>query len=212
MNLHRRGFACLLVLSLSACSSDSNAPTGQNDPGGEQDISNVIYVGGVTDEALERMLDGTPKNDPRQTVIVDAPDLGSPVPKDTAATFQFHLATEAKRMPGLQPVPASNSASIWQRGFHELLQFLAPERVAHAHGTPYNGTAYYLVITDKDSKQILQVFTPETSFTPEAVDWQHLTDAPQPLTLKITSAFFDDNSVTTDGGPFVGGSFQFRIE
>ncbi|HYQ42366.1 MAG TPA: hypothetical protein VER11_10360 [Polyangiaceae bacterium] len=212
MNLHRRGFACLLVLLLSACSSDSNAPANQNGPDGQQDISNVIYVGGVTDEALERMLDVAPKNDPRQAVIVDAPDLSVPVPKETAATFEFHLATEAKRAPSLHPGPAGNPPSKWRRGVHEFLQFLAPERIAHAHGTPYNGTAYYLVITDKDSKQILQVFTSGTSFTPEAADWQHLTDAPQPLTLAITSAFFEDNSVPSDGGPFVGGSFQFRIE
>ena len=169
-------------------------------------------MGSVTDDALLRMLDLTPKHDPGQVVIVDAPDLGTPVPKDTAATFQFHLAIEATRMPGLPPGTNGKPASMWRRGFHEFLNFLAPERVAHAHGTPYNGTAYYLVITDKDSKQILQVFTQETSFTPELVDWQHLTDAPQPLTLKITSAFFEENSVPADGGPFVGGSFPFRIE
>jgi hypothetical protein len=68
------------------------------------------------------------------------------------------------------------------------------------------------VITDKDSRQVLQVFTSGSSFTPEAVDWQHLVDAPQPLTLEITSAYFENNSVPADGGPFVGGKFQFTIE
>jgi hypothetical protein len=32
------------------------------------------------------------------------------------------------------------------------------------------------------------------------------------LTLTITSTFFEDNNVPADGGPFVGGSFPFRIE
>ncbi|MEI9949066.1 MAG: hypothetical protein WDO74_08800 [Pseudomonadota bacterium] len=92
------------------------------------------------------------------------------------------------------------------------MQLLAPERIAHAHGTPYNGPAYYLVISGADSKQILQVFTSGASFTPEAEDWKHLAQAPQPLSLKITSAIFEENSIPANGGPFVGGKFPFRIE
>ncbi len=93
-----------------------------------------------------------------------------------------------------------DAPSIWQRSFHELLQLLAPERIAHAHGTPYNGPAYYLVISGADSKQILQVFTSGASFTPEAEDWKHLAQAPQPLSLKITSAIFEENSIPANGG------------
>src|SRR6478609_1643733 len=173
MNWHRHGAACLLALLISACSSNSDAPTNSNGPTGQQDISNVIYVG-PTDEALVRLLDVAPKADPRQAVIVDSPDLSAPVSKDSPATLQFHLASETARAKGRR-TPA-NAPSKWQRGVHEVLQFLAPERIAHAHGVPFNGTAYYLVITDKDSNQILQVFTSQTSFTPEAVDWQHLVD------------------------------------
>ncbi len=77
---------------------------------------------------------------------------------------------------------------------------------------PYNGDAYYLVFSGADSKPILQVFTPELTFTPEDTDWQHLVQAPQPLTLEITSAFFEENDVPVDGGPYVGGKFSFKIE
>ncbi len=172
----------------------------------------MIYVGGATDEALKRLLDVAPKNDAKHVVIIDSPDLKAPVPKDSPATLQFHLVGETTRAPGLRPRPAGPPPSKWQRSFHELLELLAPERIAHAHGTPYNGTAYYLVITGADSKQILQLFTAQTSFTPEAVDWQNLVQAPQPLTLDVTSAFFDENDIPAGEGPFVGGSFQFRIE
>src|SRR6478609_499054 len=174
MNWHRSGAAYLSILLVSACSSNTDAPTNSNGPTGQQDISNVIYVG-PTDEALVRQLDVAPKADPRQAVIVDSPDLAVPVSKDSPATLQFHLASESAHVKDLRSTPA-NSRSKWQRGFHEVLQFLSPERVAHAHGVPFNGTAYYLVITDKDSNQILQVFTSQTAFTPEAVDWQHLVD------------------------------------
>ncbi|HEX2672585.1 MAG TPA: hypothetical protein VHM25_17000 [Polyangiaceae bacterium] len=209
MNLHRRGAACLLVLVISACSSSSDAPA---NPDGEQDLGDVIYVPNVTDEALERMLAITPKTDARQAVVVDSPDLSAPVSKDSPATLHFHLLGETTRAPALPFAPSHSAPSKWRRGFHELVQLLAPERIAHAHGEPYNGTAYYLVISDKDSKHLLQVFTPETSYTPEAADWKHLVEAPQPLTLEITSAYFEGNNVTADGGPFVGGKFQFRIE
>lgn len=210
MNPYRPGAAFALLLLLSSCSSDASAPADHHPNG--QDISDVIYVGGVTDEALERLLDTKPKDDPRQAMVVESPDLSAPLPQDSAATFKFHLASEAKRAPSLQRGSGRSQPSKWQRSFHEVLQFLAPVRVAHAHGAPYNGTAYYLVITDANSQQKLQVFTTETSFTPEAVDWQNLVQAPQPLTLSITSAFFEDNDVPVDGGPFVGGAFPFEIE
>jgi hypothetical protein len=211
MNLHRRGAACLLVLLLSACSSNSDAPANGN---GKPDISNVIYVGAPNDETLESMLDMTPKTDAQHAVIVDSPDLTVPVSKDNPVTFEFHVVGETAHAP--RSAPSKQAPSLWRRGVHDFMQLLAPVRTAHAHGEAYNGTAYYLVITDKNSKQILQVFTSGTesgsSFAPEALDWQHLVDAPQPLTLEITSAYFENNSVPADGGPFVGGKFQFTIE
>jgi hypothetical protein len=211
MNLHTRGAAYLLVLLLASCSSNSSDSTDHHEPAGEQNIDDVIYVGEVTDEALVRLLDGTPKNDPRQAVIIDSPDLSVPLSKDSPATLQFHLASQASRAPLLQG-PSAPPRPGWQRSLHEFLRLLAPEGVAHAHGAAYNGPAYYLVITGADSKQVLKVFTPKTSFTPEALDWQHLAEAPQPLRLEITSAFFDANSIGQDGGPFVGGTFSIRIE
>ena len=212
MNSHRRRAAGLLLLGLSSCSSNASAPTGQQGPVGEQDISDVIYVGGVTDEALVRLLAITPKNDARHAVIVDSPDLTAPLAKDSAAMFQFHLADQQTRAPGHHVRPIAAPVSIWLRSFHELVRFSSPERIAHAHGAPYNGPAYYLEITDADSKPRLQVFTTATSFTPEAVDWQNLVQAPQPLSLEVTSAIFEDNSIRADGGPYLGGVFPFRIE
>ena len=212
MNPHRRRVACLLLLLLSSCSSDASAPAAQKDAGDQPDISDVIYVGEVTDEALARLLAVPAKNDARHALVISSPDLSAPLPKESPATWQFQLASQTKREPGPSAWPVRNRSSKWQRSFHELLQLLGPERVAHAHGAAYNGDAYYLVISDADSKPRLQVFTSAMSFTPEAVDWQNLVQAPQPLTLTITSATFETNDVPADGGPFVGGAFSFRIE
>jgi hypothetical protein len=88
------------------------------------------------------------------------------------------------------------------------LQFLAPERIAHAHGEPYSGPALLPRDHDADSKQRLQVFTPKTSFTPEAGDWQKLVQAPQPLKLEITSAFFGKTGSPWTAGHSSAASFR----
>ena len=120
--------------------------------GDQPDISDVIYVGEVTDEALARLLAVPAKNDARHALVISSPDLSAPLPKESPATWQFQLASQTKREPGPSAWPVGNRSSQWQRSFHELLQLLAPERVAHAHGAAYNGDAYYLVISDADSK------------------------------------------------------------
>jgi len=215
MKLAARGAAVclslLLALVATACSSDNKASDAQG-PAGEQDIGQVIYVGEPTDEALLRLLDSTAMADPHHALTLDSPDVTAPVPKDAPVTFAFHVAASAQSTPTMQRALGQPGRFAWRRGLHEFLQLIAPVRIAHAHGAPYNGTAYYLVVSDRDSKPVLQVFTSETSFTPEAVDFQHLVDAPQPLTLEITFADFEDNRIPSGGGPFQGGKFQFRIE
>lgn len=211
MNLHRSGAFGVLLL-LASCSSKASAPTGQNTPVSPLDISDVIYASGATDDALRRLLDATPKDDARQYVVIDSPDINAPVPKDSSATLTFHLASQAAQVPALRVKPERLPTPAWQRSFHELLQLLGPPRVAHAHGTPYNGTAYFLVFTDADSKRMLRFFTGQTSYAPDTDTWQTLAQAAQPLSLEISSAFFEENEIPEDGGPFIGGKFQFRIQ
>jgi hypothetical protein len=208
MNLHRRLVALGSFALLLGCSNDAN--DSRQKPASPPDIGSVVYAGGTTDEALLRLLDITAKDDARQYVIVDAPDLSEPLPSDPPAAFEFHLASEATHVPTPRAAPVPRPA--WRRALGEVLQLLGPPRVAHAHGVPYNGTAYYLVVRDADSKPLLQVFTGKASYTPAADAWQKLTEAKPPLTLDITSAFFEANDIPADGGPFVGGEFEFTIE
>jgi hypothetical protein len=210
MNPRRQQVGGVLLL-LAACSSHTHGPTGQSNPVNPLDISNVVYVGGATDEALLRLLDAPLKDDTRQYVVLDSPDISAPIPKDTPATFAFHLASQAARAPAVREKATPRRAPEW-RSLDELLQLLGPPRIAHAHGIPYNGTAYFLVISDATSNRKLRVFTAQTSYTPEEDTWQSLAQAVQPLTLKITSAFFEENEIPEDGGPFVGGTFELRIQ
>jgi len=117
-----------MLLLVASCSSSASAPSGQKDPSGQPDISDVIYVGGVTDEALSRLLDASPQNDPRQAVELSAPDLSTPLSKDRSATWQFQLAGELTRAPGPRVWQVRDQPARWQRSIHQFLQLLAPER------------------------------------------------------------------------------------
>jgi len=164
----------------------------------------------VTDEALLRLLDSTVEDDARQHVIIDSPDLAAPLPRDTPPTLTFHLASLAVHSP--RPSAAPRLAPAWQRSVRAALALLSPIGVAHAHGIPYSGNGYLLVFKDADGKRQLRAFTSQTSYTPDAAAWQKLANARAPLTLEITSAYFEENEIPDDGGPFVGGTFQLQLQ
>ena len=212
MNSRSPWLAFGVLLLAAGCSGKSSAPTEHGNPTTSLDTSTVIYVWGVTDEALLRLLSATPKNDPRQSLVIDSPVSDAPAPKETPQPFLFHPASQALgAAPALRRGPAPHMPRTGLGLFRELAHFLAPERVAHAHGAPFNGTAYLLVVADAASKTQLAVFTNQTSYVPTTEAWKSLAQAPQPLTLTITSASFDLNEIPIDGGPFVGAASPFEI-
>ena len=80
------------------------------------------------------------------------------------------------------------------------------ERAAFAHGAPFNGTAFYLVFSTDQDEQILRVFTNATSYTPDEAAWEKLSAAEGTIKLEIMSAIFENNLLTSDGGPYDGSS------
>jgi hypothetical protein len=82
---------------------------------------------------------------------------------------------------------------------------------AHAHGTPYNGVAYLLEFADGSGQKRLQVFTDVTSFTIPEAEWTALAENPNPITLTIFSATFEENDVVSGGGPFERAHVTFTI-
>jgi hypothetical protein len=172
-------------------------------------IADVVYQGETTDEALVRLLDLTPLDSSVQLVL-DAPSEPL-LPRAAPSEFTFHLLTAAQRTgatPGVLDARPGWARYAWS----ELGALLGPIRVARAHGTPYNGQAFYLAFSSSEDELALQVFTGGTSYTPDAAAWQTLMDAAQPITLRITWATFEENEVVADGGPFLGTEFSFAIE
>ncbi len=198
----------LLGLALAplsvACSDDSNDDPTPGDAG----TDDVVYAGGTTDEALEQLLDRTTKDVAAERLVIDSPAAGAVFSASEPGAFAFHGGSTGRAAP-----PAHYGPLDWKhRAWTDLKQLFGPERAAHAHGTPYSGTAYFLVVDDAQGAARLRVFTGETSYEVDSATWSALAGVPQPLTLTIVSAFFEENDIPADGGPFVGADVQFSIE
>lgn len=161
----------------------------------------LVYVGAATDEALARLLDQAAKEDAAHRLLVDTPAAGARLDADTPVTITFSSADTAAVAPRLRRPGRGPSVLA------ELFALFGPERRAHAHGTPFNGTGYLLQIDDAAKRVRLRVFTDQTSYTPPADLYAQLAAAaPQPLTLTITWAAFEANAIPADGGPFLGAT------
>jgi len=197
-----------LVVLLAGCSdekSDEPAPEGE-------DLADVIYVGRPTDEALVYMLDRTPEDKESQRLAIDAPAADATLSKDEPARIAYRFAVTGQ-LERRSNSPTEYVPPHWtKRALTDLAQLFGPERTAHAHGTPFNGLAFFLEIDDAGGNHAIRVFTDETSYQPESVAWSALSGLAQPLRLTITSAIFEENHVLANGGPYVGGSVEFRVE
>jgi len=197
-------FALTLAPLSAACSSDSS-----DEPALPQDgVDDVVYVGGTTDEALVQMLDRTPKDVAAERLVIDSPEAGAVLTASEPATIAFHGGSSGRAAPPRDYAPLGFRERAWT----DLKQLFGPERAAHAHGTPYSGTGYFLVLDDARGNAVLRVFTSQTSYAIDSATWFALADVDQPLHLTITSAFFEENGIPADGGPFVGADVRFSIE
>jgi hypothetical protein len=195
-----RALACACVFALPlACSSD------HHDERDNPALSDVVYVG-TSDEALEVMLDAAPKDVASQHVTFISPEASATLSKDSPATIEFQAPSANN-----QRFEAPSSGAPGRSFIGELKQLLTPIGVAYAHGTPFNGTAYFLVFEDAYRSARLRVFTNQTAYTPTSTEWAALANGPQPIRVSVTSATFEENAVLADGGPFVAGALEFGI-
>lgn len=163
----------------------------------------VLYDGAPTDEALEQML-ALPVESGSELTIV-APTDGAELDADAALTVSFEEAT-ARLTPAVRR--RSGHPDHWLERAARALGVTA----AHAHGTPYNGVAYLLEFADGGQQKRLQVFTDQTSFTIPETEWAALAESPNPITLTIYSATFEENDVVSEGGPFERAQVTFSIQ
>lgn len=189
-----------------ACDSheEEGAPAGYED---------VLYEGEVTDEALVSLasaLDqGAPTPSASQAATLDMPADAAMLPKTPIPTFSWHIGATTQNERNAPELLPTRYAS---RGFlAPLVELLGPERAAFAHGTPFTGTATWLVFsTDSDAK-LTRVLTSGTSYTPAQAAWDKMVAAGKPITVTLVTAVFADNRIAADGGPFQGSKTTFTI-
>jgi hypothetical protein len=214
------GATALGVVLFAGCSDD----TGTGGGGPSVDISDVIYVGGMTDEALEALLAAPLKSDPAKTAAFTWPSSGEPLPQSEPIEFCWHVgpiesaAPRAKsdRRLGAIPrdvfLPTAKKTSVVEGVATQLLEsILSGVPSAHAHGTPVDGPGYFLVISNDSDPNLLRVFTNSFDYQPEQADWDRLAGIGGELTAKVIWADFETNRVLNDGGPWDGTAIKFTI-
>lgn len=252
--LHRP-LLLLSTVSLAAVLSTAGLPMMATGCGGSEttddgptdvDISDVIYEGGATDEALEALVAKPPEDVATEAAILTWPSDGEVLSDAVVPTFWFTVASESG--PGSGGAGSGGTGGAGGSGgslggaggsggqgamlrrdsgfrfgwndavvptrepsFTELVSnFILP--VAHAHGTPISGRAYFLVIASESNPKLLRVFTTKTEYTPADDLWATLKTEKGELSATITNAIFDENRISQGGGPFQGVKIHFKIQ
>jgi hypothetical protein len=202
-----------LAVGLAACGTSPGGSGNiavQSNDGGGPDLADVVYAAQASDDALRRMLSVPAQNVAGWGLVINSPSGGTALAPDAPVAFSYRPMTAQLARPGLRHGRAVD-VGPFRRALAELGALLGPERLAHAHGPPFNGTGTLLVVTDATGARCLRVFTGDSSFTPTDSQWAALAAGQQPLTLTLTWAEFDDNRIPDGYGPFVGGTLQFQI-
>lgn len=183
----------------------------------EDELAGVVYQGKVTDEALLRLLDRAPQPESQVHVSVCSLEAGASLTQEAPIEFSSAMSScalgsnsAAKGRSGA----AAGTARVQFSGepvLSMLLGALAPIRVAHAHGSPFNGTAYYLRVLDAEGLVSMQAFTDATAYTPNQAQWTRMSESTGPLRLEIFWAEFDNNEVAGNG-PFEARPVSFQLE
>jgi hypothetical protein len=76
---------------------------------------------------------------------------------------------------------------------------------------PFTGVGFWLRY-ERGGAKLLDVFTSNRDYTPNAEAWARLSAGSGTITLHIDSADFEANTLVEDGGPYTGMATEFTIE
>lgn len=229
--MHSRTILLLVPLAsglLYACSEGFEAEI----PPGYEDVE---YAGEANDEALASFVEVSearkPTDVPSQKATLDVPTSGAVLPKIPLTEFAWHIGGTSERgapsptkrasfvvedlsgapkppqWAALSPAPRAKNDSL----LSPLRELVGPLRAARADGAPYSGTATFLVFSTPTNPKLVRVLTGDTLYSPSQAAWDKITTVGEPITLTLQTAVFQMNTVTFDGGPFIGSSIQFTV-
>jgi hypothetical protein len=203
---------------LAACGDDHDHDH-EGEGGGVVDpgIADVVFEGGATDEALEALIAAGATSDLTQGTRFLEPLAGATLDPSTPITFRWAVGQTDAKAPSVEApsrvagVPRRSVADLAEPGLVErALGALLGVRTAHAHGTPIDGRAYFLVFRTESNPRLLRVFTTRLDYTPSSEAWAKLTgEGGGTITAEITGAIFEQNRIPADGGPWLGETTSF---
>lgn len=226
--------AASAVLYNASCSSGGQTGTSSGEEENEHpELADVIYQGEVTDEALVDLLAKKATDNNARSPSVDSPTDSGTLPAATTPNFSWHIGGGGGGTGGgggggagggdggaaIQTTPSFRFAQFAKptrttsasSALTPLAELLGPVRAASAHGAPFNATGYWLVFATDANPKLLRVFTDKASYQPDANAWKKLQEAGKPITLTIVAGWFDNNTISTDGGPFAGKPVTFTV-
>jgi hypothetical protein len=201
--LGRRAFllGAPATLWIGCSSSGGTAPDPEPTPPtpvGYDDIADVIYRPGATDEGLLTLLNARAVTRTSAEPVITAPTEGAELAASMTFTYQAG-ATARRRI-------QRGGARDWS-----LPGWLTLERSAFAHGAPMNGDAFFVAFSTTGHPKFMRIFTQDMSYVPTDAEWQHLATAGDTITLTVTRAIYEENRLTEDGGPYVGKPLHFSV-
>lgn len=194
MNLGPLSTASLAALALAASACDSNST----------ECPEPLYAGKATDEAWHAMVDARQKgSSASRAVTLTSPGEGEVYAASASAplwSWTSPLRASVDR-PHAGGVLALHAAPRHPRSFSAWLgELLVP--TAHAHLPPYTGDLYWVEVSAPGGKcPVAQVLTSDLSWQLDDTTWAELgKNAGKDLTVQVTSAYLQENSVTE--GPY----------
>ena len=176
---------------MPACSSSSDNAQSSNSL-----TQGVLYEGDATEVTLLRILSSTADSwgwaggafvTPKPAKALAA-NSAATIPADEPYTFTWHSEPS-------DVFPQAGAAGA-----------LSMEALGG-----FTCMAYWLVFSTPDNPRLLRVYTTNPSYTPSAAAWQELVAVKGPITVALTTATFENDELTVEGGPHGGQQLSLTI-
>ena len=207
----------LLLCGLTSVGIYGGASCGSSDTGGTGGAASrpdMVFEGDANDTALAAItaVDG-PVN-PATYAVFDLPAEGAVYSDDLVPKFTWHMNTQPVPPPDagaffLLPAPGAPAARAVSLG--PLLDLFGKERGAAAAGNAVNGLGYLLLFSTAKDSDLLRVFTTKTSYTPGPATLEIMRDVGETIQVWILTGVFDNDALTSYGGPFRGPWTSFEV-
>ena len=218
--LSRRVIRVLLLCGATSVGIYGSASCGSGEAtggGGAAARADRVFEGDANEAALAALTAVQGPVNPATYAIFDSPSEGAVYATDFVPKFTWHMNAQPEPPPDggagsgaflLQSAPAARRAALGPR--LDLFGLFGEERSAAA-GNPVNGLGYLLLFSTAKNHDLLRVFTTKTTYTPGPGALEIMSGVGALIQVWILTGVFDNNALTSYGGPFRGPWTSFKL-